>query len=56
MNGVERFANWFRHDLDDFDFLWNICMLARGTLMWLLVMISYYIIFVDKKKKEKNDG
>lgn len=51
MNCVDRFANWFRYDLSDFDFLWNIFMIACHPCFWLICMILYYWIFVDKRKR-----
>lgn len=38
----EGFAKWFRHELSDVDFIWNLTMLAVTDGFWIFVMILYY--------------
>ena len=47
---VDGFAKWFRHDLSDFDFLWNMTWLLMTDGLWFIVMVIYYL---NKYKRRK---
>ena len=50
---MEGFCKWFRHELDDIDFVLNLVWIASTHGGWLIIMMLYYWIFV-KRKENKN--
>lgn len=50
---MEGFCKWFRHNLDDLDFVLNLVLIAMTDGWWFWIMLLYYWLFKRKDKKEK---
>lgn len=55
MTWFERFGKWFRYELSDFDFLWNILMMACTRGLWFWCMMLYFGIkcYIKKRRLRK---
>ena len=55
MTWFDRFGRWFRYELSDFDFIWNIMMMASTRGVWFFLMMIYFGIkyHVEKRRLQK---
>lgn len=47
------FSKWFRRDMSDVDFIWNLLMLTITDGVWIIVMLIYHSIKNVKRRNSK---
>ena len=52
----DAFAKWFRHDLDNFDFVWNILLICVTDGLWFWGMLLYYWFKHYRNREDNSNG